>query len=209
MKKTLVPLLGAAAIAGAFAVRAATRRRYSFKGKSVLTTGGSRGVALVLARKLAAEGAHLTLVGRSTQSLEAAEAELNAIGGRVFIVPADVRVEKEAVAAVQQAIAHYGSLDVLINNAGVIQVGPFDVMLREDFEDAMNTHFWGPLALITAALPHMIDRGDGRIVNISSIGGRVAVPHLAPYTASKFALAGLSDALRAELAPHKIAVTSV
>ena len=101
------------------------------------------------------------------------------------------------------------NVDVLINNAGVIQVGPLEHMEHEDFENAMATHFWGPLHLMLELIPSMRRRGFGRIVNISSIGGRVAVPHLAPYSASKFALTGLSDAVRAELAPYGIRVTTV
>ena len=100
-------------------------------------------------------------------------------------------------------------MDVLVNNAGIIQVGPIDHMKIADFEDAMLTHFWGPLYAILAALPHMHREGAGRIVNISSIGGRISIPHLVPYSASKFALAGLSEGLRAELARHNIVVTSV
>jgi NAD(P)-dependent dehydrogenase (short-subunit alcohol dehydrogenase family) len=103
----------------------------------------------------------------------------------------------------------WSTVDVLINNAGVIQVGPLEHMQHEDFENAMATHFWGPLHLVLEVTPIMRHRRFGRIVNISSIGGRIAVPHLAPYSASKFALTGLSDALRAELDPYGIRVTTV
>jgi NAD(P)-dependent dehydrogenase (short-subunit alcohol dehydrogenase family) len=103
----------------------------------------------------------------------------------------------------------HGSLDVLVNNAGIIHVGPFEEMQLEDFETAMATHAWGPLYTTLAALPHMRRQGGGRIVNISSIGGKISVPHLLPYTMSKFALAGLSDGLRAELRKYNIFVTSV
>ena len=88
---------------------------------------------------------------------------------------------------------------MLVNNAGVIQVGPIEVMTHEDFELAMKAHFWGPLNTILAVLPSMRQRRQGRIVNICSIGGKVSVPHLVPYSASKFALVGLSKGLRAEL----------
>jgi len=98
---------------------------------------------------------------------------------------------------------------VLVNNAGVIQVGPLEVMTLEDFEQAMAVHFWGPLYTTCAVLPQMRARRDGRIVNISSIGGRLGIPHLVPYSASKFALVGLSDGLRAELAKDNIVVTTV
>jgi short-subunit dehydrogenase len=103
----------------------------------------------------------------------------------------------------------FGQIDVLVNNAGVIQVGPFDVMTLEDYELAMNVHFWGPLYTTLAVLPEMRKRGEGRIVNISSIGGKIAVPHLLPYCASKFALVGFSEGMRAELLKDGVAVTTV
>ncbi len=127
----------------------------------------------------------------------------------VLPAPADVRARYQAERAVAMAVERFGGVDVLINNAGVIQVGPIDHMKISDFEDAMLTHFWGPLYLMLAAMPHMRRAGAGRIVNISSIGGKIGIPHLVPYSASKFALAGLSDGLRAELARYNIVVTSV
>ena len=93
--------------------------------------------------------------------------------------------------------------------AGIIQVGPALHMNDSDFEAALAVHFWGPLHAITAVVPQMRKQGGGRIVNIASVGGKVGVPHLAPYSASKFALVGLSDALRAELRPLGIRVTTV
>src|SRR5947207_545015 len=100
-------------------------------------------------------------------------------------------------------------LGVIFNNAGIIEVGPVENMQQEDFERAMSVHFWAPLLLIMEVLPAMRARRCGRIINICSIGGKVAVPHLAPYCASKFALTGLSDALRSELARDNIYVTTV
>jgi NAD(P)-dependent dehydrogenase (short-subunit alcohol dehydrogenase family) len=132
-----------------------------------------------------------------------------ALGGTVYTYAADLRVPAEAEAAVQAAIAHYGQLDVLINNAGVIQGGPVEHMTRKDYEEALAIHFWAPLTTMQSALPHMKARGKGRIVNVASIGGLVAIPHLAPYSASKFALVGLSDAWRDELAKDGIRITTV
>src|SRR5262249_50390239 len=124
-------------------------------------------------------------------------------------VPCDItdreRVE-EMVAVVQY---RWGPVDVLINNAGTISVGPVETMTLDDYRRAMRTHFWGPLYTIHAVLPAMRRRGTGRIVNISSIGGKVSVPHLLPYNASKFALVGYSEGLRAELARDGIVVTTV
>src|SRR5437660_3735387 len=110
---------------------------------------------------------------------------------------------------VRDVVARNGRIDVLINNAGVIQVGPLEHMLTADFEEAMAVHFWGPLYVTLAALPFMRRQGDGRIVNISSIGGKLGVPHLVPYCASKFALTGLSDSMRGELTKDGIYVTTV
>jgi short-subunit dehydrogenase len=189
------------------------RRRdpYEFAGRSVVVTGGSRGLGLVMARQLAAEGARLTLVARDEQELTRAVDDLQAREplAEVLAAPADIRARYQAERAIAMAVERFGGVDVLINNAGVIQVGPLDHMKLADYEDAMLTHFWGPLYTMMAAIPHMRRAGAGRIVNISSIGGKIAVPHLLPYSASKFALAGLSEGLHAELAKYNINVTTV
>ena len=205
-------LLVAAGLASAIAFRAARpRREYAFRGKSVVITGGSRGLGLVLARQLAAEGARITLIARNENELWKAADDIRAghPSAHVLIVRADVGQREDVERAISRTIGQYGSIDVLINNAGIIQVGPLDHMQVSDYDDAMRTHFWGPLFLVLAVLPHMRNQGGGRIVNISSIGGRISVPHLVPYSASKFALAGLSDGLRAELARDQIVVTTV
>ena len=108
----------------------------------------------------------------------------------------DIRRRADVRAAIDRIIDEYRTIDVLVNNAGVIQVGPLEHMPEEDFENASATHFRGPLNLILEVVPIMRHRSFGRIVNIASIGGRIAVPHMAPYSASKFALVGLSDAVR-------------
>jgi NAD(P)-dependent dehydrogenase (short-subunit alcohol dehydrogenase family) len=185
------------------------RRGIDFAGKTVAITGGSRGLALVMARQLGAQGARLALMARDRAELERARDDLQSRGITASILVCDVRDRHQVEQSIAQIADAYGTIDVLINNAGVIQVGPADHMTVHDFENALATHFWGPLYAILAALPHMRRRGARRIVNISSIGGKIAVPHLLPYSASKFALAGLSDGLRAELAHEGIRVTSV
>ena len=187
------------------------RRAYNFSGKSVVITGGSRGLGLVLARQLAAEGARLTLIARDDNELRRAADDVRHRhpSADVLIARADVGQREDVERAISQTIGHYGTIDVLINNAGIIQVGPLQHMQLSDYDDAMKTHFWGPLFLVLAVLPHMRNQGGGRIVNISSVGGRISVPHLVPYSASKFALTGLSDGLRAELARDQIVVTTV
>lgn len=209
-------LAGPAAIllagAGVAAAARAVRRRppIQFRDRVAVITGGSRGLGLLMARELAAEGARLAILARDPGELDLARRELAALGGhRVLALPCDIRNRDEIEWAVAAAAERFGRLDILINNAGVIQVGPLEHMSVEDFEEAMRVHFWGPLHATMAALPHLRRRGGGRIVNISSIGGRIAIPHLTPYSASKFALAGLSDGLRSELAREGIYVTTV
>jgi short-subunit dehydrogenase len=104
---------------------------------------------------------------------------------------------------------HYGQLDVLINNAGIIMVGPENVMEVQDYKKVMDTNLWSALYSIKASLSIFLQQGEGRIVNIASIGGKVAVPHLLPYSVSKFALVGLSEGLNAELKKDNIHVTTV
>jgi NAD(P)-dependent dehydrogenase (short-subunit alcohol dehydrogenase family) len=204
-------LLGMAAGAiGALVGRQLARgtRRIDFTGRVVVITGGSRGLGLVLARQMAAEGARLCLIARNEEELARAAEQFPPAAG-VMTVRCDIRRRGDVRAAVDAILERWGVIDVLINNAGVIQVGPLEHMTTGDFENAMATHFWGPLHLMFEIVPSMRVRGFGRIVNISSIGGRVAVPHLAPYCASKFALAGLSDAVRTELDQYGIRVTTV
>ncbi|HEV2706478.1 MAG TPA: SDR family NAD(P)-dependent oxidoreductase [Pyrinomonadaceae bacterium] len=205
-------LLWAAAGLGAlFVARAAVRRigGYDFRGKTVLITGSSRGLGLVLARELAKEGARLAICARDRVELERARDDLAARGAEVFAFPCDVTDRAQVEELVEVVTSHFGAIDVLVNNAGVIQVGPVEVMTLADYEEAMRTHFWGPLYATLAVLPAMRARGEGRIVNISSIGGKIGIPHLVPYSASKFALTGLSEALRAELSKDGIVVTTV
>jgi NAD(P)-dependent dehydrogenase (short-subunit alcohol dehydrogenase family) len=205
-------LIGAAGV-GAILLAQAWRRRsdYEFAGKSVVITGGSRGLGLVMARELADEGARLTLIARDADELVRAAEDIRARQpfAEILTVVADVRRRYDAERAIAETLERFGDVDVLINNAGIIQVGPVDHMKLSDYDDAMNTHFWGPLFMTLSALPHMRRRGEGRVVNISSIGGRVGLPHLVPYAASKFALTGLSESLRYELAREHITVTTV
>ena len=203
-------MTAAGALAGWAALRLlAGARRYEFSGKTVLITGGSRGLGLVLAKHLAAEGARVAICGRDPEALERARSALEAIGAEAFALPVDV-ADREAVATlVQQVVGRFGPIDVLVNNAGVIEVGPAETMTLQDYEEAMAVNFWGVVHPTMAVLPAMRERRRGRIVNITSIGGRLGVPHLVPYSASKFAALGFSQGLRAEERRHGVVVTSV
>lgn len=182
---------------------------YDFRKRVVLITGGSRGLGLVLAREFTREGARVVICARDEEELRSARADLSKFGSEVFAVRCDITNHPDVEQMIAQVTERFGRIDVLVNNAGVIQVGPLEVMTRKDFEEAMSAHFWGPLNTILSVLPAMRQRKDGRIVNISSIGGKIAIPHLVPYSASKFALVGLSEGLRAELLRDGIIVTTV
>jgi NAD(P)-dependent dehydrogenase (short-subunit alcohol dehydrogenase family) len=191
------------------AARAVRTTRYTLGDKVVLITGASRGLGLVLARHICAQRGNVALIARDREELARAKADLVRRGGKVLTVECDLCDAPQIQSAVRQIIDRFGKIDILINNAGIIEVGPLEHMSREDFERAMRLHFWAPYELISQVVPEMRLWGGGRIVNISSIGGKVAVPHMASYSASKFALTGLSDALRAELARDGIYVTTV
>lgn len=192
-----------------WAITRAFRQSFSFAGKSVLITGGSRGLGLVIARRVCAEGARIALLARDPNELARARDELSSAGSEAITIVCDLLDRVQTESAVEKVINRFGTIDVLINNAGIIEVGPLSHMKREDFEKSMNLHFWAPFNLMWKVVPQMRRRGGGRIVNISSIGGKIGVPHLAPYCASKFALVGLSDSVRAELALDHIYVTTV
>ncbi|MBJ6761017.1 SDR family oxidoreductase [Myxococcaceae bacterium JPH2] len=190
-------------------MRRAARLRFDFHGRTVLITGGTRGLGLVLARQFLSEGARVAICGRDVATLERAREELARSGGQVLAVTCDVRDQVQVEALVARVHERFGAIDVLVNNAGIIQVGPLESLSLEDFREAMDTHLWASLYTTLTVLGEMKRRGRGRIVNIASLGGKVAVPHLASYCASKFAQVGLSDALRAELAQDGIVVTTV
>src|ERR1051326_647519 len=182
---------------------------YPLYDKVVLITGGSRGLGLVLARHICARGGNVAIIARNADELARAKTDLVPRGGKVLTVQWDLLEPEQVQTAVRRVIDRFGKIDILINNAGIIEVGPVEGMMPQDFERAMRLHFWAPLDLISQIVPEMRIWGGGRIVNITSIGGKIAVPHMAPYSASKFALTGLSDALRAELARDNIHVTTV
>lgn len=182
---------------------------YSFRGKVVVIAGGSRGLALAMARRLVREGARLALLARDEGELGRAREDLERRGGDVLAIRCDVRDRDDAEAAIRRVVTQLGGVDVLINNAGVIQVGPIEVMTHEDYEDSIRTHLHGPLNTSLAAIPEMRRRGGGRIINISSIGGKIPIAHMVPYNAGKFALVGLSEGMRAELLDEGIVVTTV
>ncbi|HEY7180605.1 MAG TPA: SDR family oxidoreductase [Blastocatellia bacterium] len=201
-------LAGAGLYLAARAIRQYARW-YDLRGKSALITGGSRGLGLALSREFVARGACVAICARDVDELERASSDLVRPGRPVLALPCDVANVEEVGRMAEAVREHFGALDVLVNNAGVIEVGPVETMTLADYEEALDVNLRGPLHTMLAVIPEMRRRGEGRIVNIASIGGKIAMPHLAPYTMSKFALAGLSKAMRAELAKDGVVVTTV
>jgi NAD(P)-dependent dehydrogenase (short-subunit alcohol dehydrogenase family) len=209
MNIRVVLAAGAVLLGGWIAARFFRMVRYSLREKVVLITGGSRGLGLVLARHICARGGNVALIARDHEELARAKADLAPYGTIVLTIECDLLDGEQIRSAVRRIIDRFDKIDILINNAGIIEVGPLEHLTPEDFERSMRLHFWAPFELIFQVVPEMRIWGGGRIVNISSIGGKIAVPHMAAYSASKFALTGLSDAIRTELARDNIQVTTV
>ncbi len=184
-----------------------------FSEKVVLITGGSSGIGLALARQLAAQGARVGIVGRSQEKLDAALAELASMDGnspdRFLAIAADVADAAQAVHAVQKITASLGLPDLVINSAGVVRPGYIDQLSLEHLHESMDINYFGTVHIVKAVTPGMLARGSGTIVNISSGLGLVAFIGYSAYCATKFALRGFTDAIRAELKPHGIDVSIV
>jgi NAD(P)-dependent dehydrogenase (short-subunit alcohol dehydrogenase family) len=209
-KQTL--LVSAAAGIGILVGQQALRRSNlaRLRGKIVVITGGSRGLGLVLARTCLQYGANVAICARDREELVDATHELRERFGAANVLGAvcDVSRPREVFGFIQAVVRRFGGIDVLINNAGVISVGPWELMRHADYKESLDTHMWGSLYTIEAAHAVLARRG-GRIVNITSIGGKISVPHLLPYSVGKFALVALSEGLGAELAKEGISVTTV
>ena len=178
-------------------------------GEVVAITGGSRGLGYQLAREFGRRGCRVAICARDGDRLRQAQRVLVGEGIEIVAEVCDVGDRGEADRFVEMVADRLGPIDILINNAGVIQVGPLESLTEDDFEKARRTMFDAILHTTLAALPSMLARGDGRIVNITSIGGRVGIPHLLPYVAAKYAATGFSEALRAELAGTGVSVTTI
>lgn len=189
--------LAAAAIAHT-ALRALTR--LDLRGRVVAITGGSRGLGLLLAEEFGRRGARVAIAARDAEALDRAAHRLRTLGIDVHATACDLGQRDAAEAFIDGVVRAFGRLDVLVNNAGVIQVAPMQDLRVEEIDEAMRSNFWSTVYTTLRALPHLTAEGSGaRIVNVVSIGGRVAVPHLLGYNASKFAQMGFSEGIQAEL----------
>ena len=184
-------------------------READLSGQTVLITGSSRGLGLLLAREFHQAGCRLVICARDGDELAAAKDNLESRGAEVLAAPCDVGQPEQVDRLVPQALERFGRIDVLVNNAGIIQAGPLESMGRSDFQQALDVMFWGVLNPTLAVLPGMLERRSGRIVNVTSIGGVFSPPHLLPYNCAKHAAVGLSEGLHSELRREGILVTTI
>jgi len=198
----------AAGLALVSAIRARRSGRYELRDRVAVVTGGSRGLGFLVAEELARAGCRVVICARDPRELALARDQL-APYTDVLAVTCDVSNPGDVERMLSRAVTRFGGIDLLVNNASIIQVGPLEATTLQEFQRALDINFWGTVHATLAVLPHMRRQGDGRIVNIASIGGKVAVPHLLPYDCAKFAVVGFSEGLRAEAARHGISVTTV
>ena len=177
----------------------------------VLITGASTGIGAALAQILAQQflGIRLVLAARNAEKLAEVATFCRKAGAEVLIIPTDLEQNEQVENLAKNAIAHFGRVDALVNNAGYGQMGPVELIPEQAVRRQFQINVLAPLALIRALVPAMREAGGGRIINISSLGGRLAFPFGGMYSASKFALEALSDSLRMELEPFNIQVSVI
>jgi NAD(P)-dependent dehydrogenase (short-subunit alcohol dehydrogenase family) len=196
-------------LAAGLAAALRPRPEWNLAGQVAVITGGSRGLGFLLARELGRQGCQLAICARDEAELARARADLEARGLTVHAARCDVADRVDVERFLADVMRRYGGVDLLVNNAGIMKVGPVGTMTVADFEDAMRVNFWGVVYPTLAVLPIMRAKGGGRIVTITSIGGKISVPHLLPYNCAKFAAVAFSQGLRSELASDGITVVTV
>lgn len=177
--------------------------------ETVLITGASQGIGRETTLLFARQGYNIVLAARKADRLEALAQEVRAMGRSALAIPTDVKDPEQVNTLVQKALEHFGAIDVLINNAGIYMLGPVEKFSLDDWHAVIDTNLWGYIHTLHALLPHLLERGTGTIVNVGSIGGKVPIPYQTPYTTSKYAVTGLTEALHAELEAKGIRVCGI
>ncbi|MCL5268346.1 MAG: SDR family NAD(P)-dependent oxidoreductase [Bacteroidetes bacterium] len=186
-----------------------TRADGNLSGKVAVVTGGSRGIGKYIARRLADEGASVVIAGRKLSDLRMTAEEISSTGGRVIFVQTDVSNEKSVHRLLSKTLTEFGTIDILINNAGQYIEKAVTDMSVEEWSNIIGTNLTGPFLLSRAVLPEMMEKQDGTIVMISSTSGKRARANSAAYAASKFGVEGFSEALLQEVRDYNIRVIVV
>ena len=179
------------------------------QGKVVVLTGADRGIGRALSIELARRGAWVVLSGLHQEELCKLQTQIISEGGQAIALACDVREEGPVRQLVQEVLAAYGTVDILINNAGITLGGDLRLLSDQDWERVLGVNLWGVIRMVRAVLPHMLERGTGYIVNIASAAGLVAPALWIPYSTSKFAVVGFSEGLCAAFRPKGIGVSVV
>jgi short-subunit dehydrogenase len=180
-----------------------------FSGQVVIVTGASAGIGRALALQLAGQGAKVVIAARRAERLEDVAEECRALGGEVLVIPTDVSDEVQCKLLVDKTISAFGRLDMLINNAGLAASALLDEFPNLHlFKQTMDVNFYGAVYCTYYALPHL-KKTRGRVVAISSVGGKAAIPYNTPYCSSKYAMHGFYDSLRMELVQHGVSCTVI
>lgn len=177
------------------------------RGRTVLLTGATGGIGRAAAFRLVGAGARVSLLARSEAPLRSLAAELSAAGGEALAVPGDVTRPEDCTRAVEETARRFGGLDALVNNAGIGFLRSLEEATAEEIARQVSVNFFGTVWMTRSALPELTRRTPAAIVNVSSFAGRLAPPYYSYYSATKFALAGLSEGWRRELRPKGIRVT--
>jgi NAD(P)-dependent dehydrogenase (short-subunit alcohol dehydrogenase family) len=178
--------------------------------QAAIVTGGGQGIGKAIALKLAREGADVLVSGRHRDTLENTAREIEELGRRSVVAVTDVSQESQVSAMVEAALQDFGRIDILVNNAGVAgPTAPIANVSRDEWDQVLAVNLTGAFLCARAVIPHMIERRSGKIVNISSIAGKLAYALRGPYAASKWGMIGLSRTLAQELGPHNIQVNAI
>ena len=178
--------------------------------QAAIVTGGGQGIGKAIALKLAREGADVLLSGRHRDTLENTAREIEKLGRRSVVAVTDVSQELQVSAMVEAALQSFGRIDILVNNAGVAgPTAPITNVSRDEWDHVFAVNLTGAFLCAKAVIPHMIERRSGKIINISSIAGKLAYALRSPYAASKWGMIGLSRTLAQELGPHNIQVNAI
>jgi NAD(P)-dependent dehydrogenase (short-subunit alcohol dehydrogenase family) len=179
-------------------------------GQSAIVTGGGRGIGKCIALALAQAGANVLVSGRQRDVLEHTATEIESLGRRAVVTVTDVSQESQVSAMVSTALESFGRIDILVNNAGVTgPTAPVTNLSRDAWDEVLAVNLTGAFLCARAVIPHMVERRSGKIINISSIAGKMAYALRSPYAASKWGMLGLSSTLAQELGPHNIQVNAI
>lgn len=176
---------------------------------TVLITGASQGTGKATALLFARQGYDVILAARQPERLEQVAEAVRTEGRQALAVPTDMGDVQQVEVLVYKALDQFGRIDVLVNNAGYYISGAMEQTSLDDWQRVMQTNFWGYLYTIRTLLPQFLERGSGTIVNVGGFGNRVVLPEMTAYFASKYAVIGLTNALRLELTPRGIQVSEV